>query len=1104
MNQFELLGERRFWPLFWTQFLGAFNDNLFKTFLTLMVTYEAINLAGVNKDLLVPLAAGIFILPFFLFSATAGQLSDRLRKSDVMRVVKLVEIGIMACAALGFYSQNVVLLLIVLFLMGLQSTFFGPAKYSIIPELLPPGRLVAGNSLIEMGTFLAILLGTVVAGFGVELADLDSGGAPNLGATIGIGAFLIIVAVVGFATSRQIPKTPTGESDIKVGLEPFRPTWRILKQTASNPAVFRAVLGISWFWFFGATILSLLQLYVSGTLHGSSAVTTAFLALFCLGIGAGSFACERLSKGRLEIGLVPLGSIGMTLFTADLFFARGALEGVTGAVEPFSLALFIQSVHHWRIMGDFFAIAFFGGLFTVPLYTMVQERTEPSIRSRVIAGMNILNAAFMVVAAVGLMLLGLFEVDHYTTFLILAGLTALVSIYIYTLVPEFLLRFVAWSLTTLMYRVQTKGVEHIPTAGGALLLCNNVSVVDWMVISSIAPRPVRFVLGDGYFSSRFWRFVFGDANMIRWRRDHDIGERAGQNEESPNTAIDERHPHDRRSVIDSVVGGLAAGELVCVFPEGRLTRTGEVAPFDDLIGDIIRQAQSAGHLVPVVPMALGGMWGSTFSRKYGRPSRRPFRRFWAEVQLTIGVEVADSALAPTTLREQVRQLTRVGHVRRGGPLRVMLAGLCHLIIRIFFRRVEVIGIDTLPSDGGLIFAANHPNGLVDPLLLFVSTPRWVSFLTKATLFQTPVVSLFVKSFDALPVYRAQDGADPKRNAETICRARDILGGGGGIAIFPEGTSHSDPKLKRLKTGAARMALGAAAVDAEAGSSTPVYIVPVGLYYTAKGRFRSSAAVLFGEAIRVAETVLGEDFEPGRLVAQELTAEVGRGIEQVTVQAESVELLQMATAAEQILADDRSHTFAEAVEIRQQIIDGHALLRHIDDQRLGRLIQRIRSYEAERQALGVSRGLARTARVSWLLAWCLLLALPALLGILSHYPTYRAIGFIARRLAGKNDDTLSSMKVLGALVLLPLTWSGLAAAVAWLSGWTAAGVAVALLPLCGYAALVFAERTATLFAGWRIAWLTLRRRSAVEDLHHQRQEIAVELRALREELELHPG
>src|SRR5215470_2572022 len=625
MGQLGLLGSRRFAGLFWAQFLGAFNDNLFKNALVILVAYQGISLWGVGAEQLVALSGGILILPFVLFSATAGQLADRFRKSTLVRWVKAGEIAIMLIAVAGFLDGQIGLLFVVLFLLGCQSSLFGPVKYSILPQLLHEDELVGGNALIETGTFLAILLGTIAGG--VIIAEGASGRW-----LISVG--VIAIAIAGYVTSLRVPRTEAENPTLPIApnpLEPLRETYAI---TRRNRAVYLSVLGVSWFWLFGAAILALLPIYTKDVLHAGEHVITFFLALFCAGIAIGSLLCERLSDRKLELGLVPLGSIGMSVFAFDLYLAgvpAGSGDAVAGA-SLLGLGAFLSMPGSWRIFIDLTLLSVFSGLYIVPLNTLIQQRAAAAERSRVVAGGNILSALFMVVASGLLLLFFALGLSALQSFAALAVLNAAAAFYIYKLLPEFLFRFVCWIIANCMYRLQTVNRDNIPADGPALLVCNHVSFVDWMIVSSACKRPARFVMYHGFLKIPFLGWVFRDAKVI------------------PISPAREDE-HLMQVAFDRIAAELEAGEIVCIFPEGSLTNDGRLHRFRPGVEKILQRTP-----VPVVPMALIGMWGSFFSRKDGPAMRRPFRRFWSRIRLVIGPPLPPEHVTADALAERVAAL----------------------------------------------------------------------------------------------------------------------------------------------------------------------------------------------------------------------------------------------------------------------------------------------------------------------------------------------------------------------------------------------------------------------------------------------------------------
>jgi 1-acyl-sn-glycerol-3-phosphate acyltransferase len=619
MSQLPLLRARRFAPFFWTQFLGALNDNLFKNALVILFAFGAAT-ALMSTDTLINLAGGIFILPFFLFSATSGQLAARFEKTRIIRGVKLFEIGIMCVGAAGFHLRSVTILLGALFMMGVHSTLFGPVKYSILPQHLDETELVAGNALVEGGTFLAILLGTILGGVLVAV--------PGTGPTV-VSAAVIGIAGAGWLVSRAIPPAPAEDPTLQIRWNPIRETWRMIGIARETHSVFLSILGISWFWFFGAVALAQFPGLGHEVLGGDEQVVTLLLTVFSLGVGLGCILCERLSGGVIELGLVPLGSIGLTLFAADLGFAAhvAAANGATIDVHDV-----LVGPRFWRVAADLALLGASGGMFIVPLLAFVQHRTEPQRRSLVIAANNVVNAAFMVVAAVlgaGLRAAG---VGIPALFGILAVVNAAVAVYIYRLLPEFVMRFVVWLLMHTVYCMRQRGLEHLPATGPGLVVSNHVSFVDALVLAAASRRPLRFVMDHTIFRLPILSFVFRTARAIP----------IAPRKEDP--ALLERAYGEIGRALDD-------GDLVCIFPEGRITTTGEMNPFRPGIERIL-----ARNPVPVVPVALRGLWGSFFSRKDAPAVSRPFRRVWSRIEVVAGPPLPPEAATAAALQERVLAL----------------------------------------------------------------------------------------------------------------------------------------------------------------------------------------------------------------------------------------------------------------------------------------------------------------------------------------------------------------------------------------------------------------------------------------------------------------
>jgi 1-acyl-sn-glycerol-3-phosphate acyltransferase len=623
-NQFALLKQRRFAPFFWTQFAGAANDNLFKFAFTVMVTYQ-LSVGWLPPALAGLVIGALFILPFVLFSATSGQLSDKYNKTRLMRFTKDLEIAIMLIAAWGFIMGQVAVLLGCIFLMGLQSTIFGPVKYAYLPEVLKERELTGGNGMIEMGTFVAILLGNVVGGLVVAMPEV---GHQN------VAIACVAVAIVGRLTAARIPMVPAADPTLRINWNPFTETWRNLQLAHGNIVVYRSLLGISWMWFFGAVFLSQFPSFAKEVLHGNEQVASFLLVVFSIGIGTGSLLCELLSRRHVEIGLVPLGAIGMSVFAIDLYFAsRGLPEA-----ELMGLSAFLAQPAHWRIMADLLLLSLFAGLYSVPMYALIQLRSPATHRARIIAANNILNAIFMVVSSVLAGLLLALGATIPQIFLAVGLANAVVGAYIFLLVPEYLLRFVAWVMTHFVYRFKVRGEENIPTTGPAILACNHVSFVDAVLLMAASPRPIRFIMDHRIFKIPVLGWLFKLAKAIP------IAPRA-------------EDPEAYEAAFKAAAQVLKEGDLLAIFPEGGITKDGTLQEFKGGLMKILEQQP-----VPVIPMALTNLWGSYFSRieqVQGKPTAmsKPLRRgLFNRVGLNVGAAIKPEDVQLGALRERVAAL----------------------------------------------------------------------------------------------------------------------------------------------------------------------------------------------------------------------------------------------------------------------------------------------------------------------------------------------------------------------------------------------------------------------------------------------------------------
>jgi|JFJP01.1.fsa_nt_gi hypothetical protein len=435
MTQWQLIRSRRFVPLFWTQFLNAFNDNVYKNALVILIIFQGDTLYGIDTNILVTLCAGFFILPYFLFSATAGQLADKYEKSRLMQRIKLAEIFIMGVAVIGFYTNNIILLIILLFMLGTQAAMFSPLKYGILPQHLAENELIGGNGLINMGTFLAILLGTILGGVLISI--------PNDGATI-VSILIMILAILGYTASLFILPAQPSESTLKIRWNIVIETWRMIQCGREKRSVFIAILAMSWFWFVGATYLSQMPAYAKYVLGGNNEVVTLLLTMFSVGIGTGSVLCEKLSKGRIELGIVPIGALGITVFAIGVYFASQSFIAAHLPAGAQGVWQFLAMSGSAQVLIYLVLIGFFGGIYIVPLNAMIQHRSNPLHRARIIASNNILNALMMVASSVATIMMLQYNFNIAEIFLSLGIVNTLVALAIFIAMPEFIERLQAW------------------------------------------------------------------------------------------------------------------------------------------------------------------------------------------------------------------------------------------------------------------------------------------------------------------------------------------------------------------------------------------------------------------------------------------------------------------------------------------------------------------------------------------------------------------------------------------------------------------------------------------------------------------------------------
>ena len=611
---------KRFFPYFVTQCLGALNDNIYKNILLLMVTYSQIDSLPMSVDLFVNLAAGLFILPFFLFSAHAGAIADNMDKAKLIRRLKLIELVIMSCAATAIMTQSAILMLVLLFMTGTQSAYFGPVKYALLPQALKSDELVKGNAWVEIGTFLSILIGTLSAGLLLAV--------PN--GMIIASCIVITLSLLGFLSSANIPSLPSKKSD-KVKFEPITGLKKTLKLAQKQPGIWMSILAISWFWFMGATYLTQFPNFAREHLFADSTVVSLLLALFSVGIATGSWLCEKLSFNQVELGILPFGILGLTIFSTDLLWAVPAIESFPS--QYYDVQSFVAQSSHIRVMIDLFLVGVSGGVFIVPLYAFIQSRSEEGECAQSIAANNIMNALFMVAsAAVSILVLSVFEFSIVELFAILAVGNFIVAIYVYRQVPEFTQRFISYLLSHCLYRVSVTGRQHIPEQGAALIVANHVSYVDALILMGTSTRPVRFVMDKSISELPVLKYVFRHAGVIPIC--------------SPRKCAE-----TYKRAFEQIEQALDNDEVVCIFPEGRLTSNGELGEFRPGVEKILKRTP-----VPVIPMALKGLWGSFFSHKNGHALTKRPTRFWSRIEVNIGELLQPTMLDRHLLQKEVQDL----------------------------------------------------------------------------------------------------------------------------------------------------------------------------------------------------------------------------------------------------------------------------------------------------------------------------------------------------------------------------------------------------------------------------------------------------------------
>lgn len=579
----KILKKRSFLAVFLTQFLGAFNDNLFRAALSGFVMYKIGDMMPKDeKDIVVTIAVGFFMLPFFLFSALAGEIADKLRKDVIFKITKLMEVIIVSLAVLGFYLYNPYFLLFVLFLMGAQSAFFGPAKYSILPDILKKDELISGNALFEAGTYLAILQGIVIGGV------IMSGSSSGLAAT---SVWIILVALVGFVSSLFIPEVKAVAPETKISFNFLKTTWQNMKFATIKKEIFLCILGISWFWLVGAVIISQIPSYAESTLNGTAGVYTLLLTLFSFGVGLGAITCQMMLKGEITSKYLPITAILMTVFLGDL---AAASLGLNYVGEKRTVLEFISNIKGVRISFDLFMLAACGGMFMVPLNAMLQTLSGYKVRSRVIATNNIINSLFMVLGAGICAVLLSKGVKISGIFTVLAVANAVVTVYICGLLPEHLVRAIAKKFLSVFYSVEIKGLQNlINLRGKTVFVSNHTSLLDAVLLWIYLPESVFFAINTNVANVWWIKQIISMARYV---------------------TLDPTSPMSVKSIVSEV----KKGRRVAIFPEGRITTTGtlmKIYPGSAVIADKTD--------ADILPICIEGSQYSAFAKFSAKFKKRP-------------------------------------------------------------------------------------------------------------------------------------------------------------------------------------------------------------------------------------------------------------------------------------------------------------------------------------------------------------------------------------------------------------------------------------------------------------------------------------------------
>ncbi|WP_444919521.1 MFS transporter [Microbulbifer sp. CnH-101-G] len=620
-NQFKLLGTRRFLPLFITQVLAVFSRNMYKNGLIVLLAFR---MAEEESNTLINIATGLIILPYFLFSSLAGQISDKFDKSKLITIYKLAEIGIGIVGIIAMFTQHYALSLVVFFCYGTSSTLFSAAKFSLIPQQLNRSELLAGNALIQMGAFIGTLTGTIV---GTILVGFTHPGQHGL---TFIAVILILTAVIGFLASCAIPKAPPSSPKLRINWNPVAHAMRVMYLAWQTPPVFYSIFAISWFWLTTTAFLAQIPNFTRDTLGGNEDIITLLLCSLTVGTALGSLLCNWLSRGRIESGLVPLGAIGITCAGLALGFQSSSFQTLSNA----NLTQFFNHHGSYLILLYMTLFGIFGGIFTVPLYAMIQDRSSAEIRAQIIAISNMLNALFMVTAAfVSITFLDILKISIPKYFVIIALLNLIVVTLIFAKLPEFIMRGLLLLPARILYRASQKGLDQIPREGPALIISNHISFLDPVILADTVERYVRFIAHPKIYKSRLLRCILHMSDAIP------IG-------------LDLDDPNSRERTYKAIEESLDNGELLCIFPEGKISEDGELQPFLKDIEEILRRKS-----VPVIPIALHSA-DAQDENSAQQSKRKSKRRLFPEVLVIAGQPVESINTDSESLQKKIRDLKK--------------------------------------------------------------------------------------------------------------------------------------------------------------------------------------------------------------------------------------------------------------------------------------------------------------------------------------------------------------------------------------------------------------------------------------------------------------